>query len=274
MIVNRCLCRVHSDRRSNLVSGPSLPAVGARAVIWRHSCRSNSRTGRQVLRCTAGARVARYYDPSTAQFLTRDPIEPVTQQPYQYANGDPLDEVDPLGLWGWNPLSDIKQAAGDASNFVSDHATGIEVGVGIAVGVAAAATGVGAVIEAAGVAAAVAGGAGVAEASTGALLYGSLAAAGGLAAVALDGTQCQRGNQAACFGRDLGAVGAGTGLISLAGTLGPVAGLWGVESLPASIFGGLGTFSATFGIAASVFDLTTGLADASALADPSAECAA
>jgi RHS repeat-associated protein len=50
---------------------------------------------------------ARYYDPSTAQFLTRDPIEQLTEEPYQYANNDPLDLTDPTGLcslgcaFGW-----------------------------------------------------------------------------------------------------------------------------------------------------------------------------
>lgn len=42
---------------------------------------------------------ARYYDPTTGQFLTRDPAEQLTGQPYQYADGDPLDLADPLGLW-------------------------------------------------------------------------------------------------------------------------------------------------------------------------------
>ena len=51
---------------------------------------------------------ARYYDPATAQFLTRDPLEAVTAEPYEYADSDPLDESDPLGLWGLNPLSDLK----------------------------------------------------------------------------------------------------------------------------------------------------------------------
>jgi RHS repeat-associated protein len=41
---------------------------------------------------------ARYYDPSTGVFLTRDPIEPRTRSPYGYVNGDPLNSVDPAGL--------------------------------------------------------------------------------------------------------------------------------------------------------------------------------
>ena len=41
---------------------------------------------------------ARYYDPETGQFLTRDPRTPVTRQPYLYANGDPVNLTDPSGL--------------------------------------------------------------------------------------------------------------------------------------------------------------------------------
>jgi RHS repeat-associated protein len=40
---------------------------------------------------------ARYYDPSTAQFLTRDPLEDITGQPYSYAGDDPIDNGDPSG---------------------------------------------------------------------------------------------------------------------------------------------------------------------------------
>lgn len=78
--------------------------------------------------CTSEARVARYYDPTTAQFLTRDPIEPITQQPYQYANGDPLDRVDPLGLCGWtdpfdcNPVGAVASAASKVGGALSTAA--------------------------------------------------------------------------------------------------------------------------------------------------------
>jgi RHS repeat-associated protein len=41
---------------------------------------------------------ARYYDPTTAQFLTRDPLEAETGQPYSYAGDDPIDNSDPSGL--------------------------------------------------------------------------------------------------------------------------------------------------------------------------------
>ncbi len=42
--------------------------------------------------------VNRYYDPATGQFLSVDPALQSTQQPYSYANGDPLNAVDPSGL--------------------------------------------------------------------------------------------------------------------------------------------------------------------------------
>lgn len=38
---------------------------------------------------------ARYYDPSTGQFLTRDPLNPLV--PYAYAVGDPVNASDPTG---------------------------------------------------------------------------------------------------------------------------------------------------------------------------------
>jgi RHS repeat-associated protein len=48
-------------------------------------------TGLQYLR-------ARFYDPMTAQFLTRDPIEAITGRPYVYGADSPLRYDDPAGL--------------------------------------------------------------------------------------------------------------------------------------------------------------------------------
>ena len=44
--------------------------------------------------------VARYYDPATGQFMAVDPLVNSTQQPYEYANDNPVSEVDPSGLCG------------------------------------------------------------------------------------------------------------------------------------------------------------------------------
>ena len=41
---------------------------------------------------------ARWYDPSTGQFLTQDPLDVVTQQPYAYADNDPINGTDPTAL--------------------------------------------------------------------------------------------------------------------------------------------------------------------------------
>lgn len=43
---------------------------------------------------------ARWYDPSTAQFLTRDPPDALTQQPYSYTEDNPINGTDPTGLCG------------------------------------------------------------------------------------------------------------------------------------------------------------------------------
>jgi RHS repeat-associated protein len=45
---------------------------------------------------------ARYYDPTTAQFLTRDLLVALTMSPYGYAAGDPLNSTDPTGLICWS----------------------------------------------------------------------------------------------------------------------------------------------------------------------------
>ena len=55
---------------------------------------TDQETGLQYLR-------ARYYDPTTAQFLTRDPLATLTGEPYGYTGGNPTNATDPTGLfWG------------------------------------------------------------------------------------------------------------------------------------------------------------------------------
>ncbi len=41
---------------------------------------------------------ARVYDPATAQFLTVDPLVPITEAPYTYTYDNPLNGVDPSGM--------------------------------------------------------------------------------------------------------------------------------------------------------------------------------
>jgi RHS repeat-associated protein len=54
---------------------------------------TDTESGLQYLR-------ARFYDPATGQFLTRDPIEELTREPYSYAQQNPLNVIDPRGLAG------------------------------------------------------------------------------------------------------------------------------------------------------------------------------
>ncbi|NTW42101.1 MAG: RHS repeat-associated core domain-containing protein, partial [Cellulomonadaceae bacterium] len=48
---------------------------------------------------------ARYYDPTSAQFLSIDALVSETAAPYGYADGNPLQLTDPLGLSWYNPAS-------------------------------------------------------------------------------------------------------------------------------------------------------------------------
>jgi hypothetical protein len=82
--------------------------------------------------------------------LSVDPLVDLTEEPYAYTGGDPVNEVDPLGLHGcgWtDPFGCVANAAGDIASAVSHHWRGITTAAGIAAGLAAAATGVGAIVE-------------------------------------------------------------------------------------------------------------------------------
>jgi|tagenome__1003787_1003787.scaffolds.fasta_scaffold20988994_6 RHS repeat-associated protein len=61
---------------------------------------TDAESGYQYLR-------ARYYDPATAQFLTRDPFVAATNQPYLYAYGNPTNFTDPTGAFGLTLLGGV-----------------------------------------------------------------------------------------------------------------------------------------------------------------------
>lgn len=71
---------------------------------------------------------ARDYDPVTGQFLTRDPLESSTHQPYAYGGGDPVDFTDPSGLIfgipGTPSVGDIGMAISNTSASFLDGFTG------------------------------------------------------------------------------------------------------------------------------------------------------
>lgn len=69
---------------------------------------------------------ARYYDPSTAQFLTRDPLAALTRQPYGYASNNPLNTTDPSGLAPQCPTDE----AGEDGTTDEDEAADAELTTG------------------------------------------------------------------------------------------------------------------------------------------------
>ena len=61
--------------------------------------------------------IARYYDPATAQFLTRDPAVSTTLSPYGYVAGDPINGSDPAGQSPADPDGPATCGSGVATPF-------------------------------------------------------------------------------------------------------------------------------------------------------------
>jgi RHS repeat-associated protein len=93
-------------------------------------------TGYQYLR-------ARYYDPTTGQFLTRDPANALTRSAYGYVGGNPLNAADPSGLYcltgvkghrddGSEICNGTSEIADNVGRALDDHDfNGVSVGVGV-----------------------------------------------------------------------------------------------------------------------------------------------
>ncbi len=95
----------------------------------------------------------------TGQFLSVDPLVDETGQPYAYTGDDPVDGVDPMGLWpslgDLNPVHDAEALGHDAAtawndtggkvvSYVASHPLQT---VGLVLGTLALATGVGAAVD-------------------------------------------------------------------------------------------------------------------------------
>ncbi len=64
---------------------------------------------------------ARYYDPTTGQFVSRDPLVDITSYAYGYTGGDPVDNKDDSGMFCvLGSLAD-GSCKGSAGNFVTNH---------------------------------------------------------------------------------------------------------------------------------------------------------
>jgi RHS repeat-associated protein len=84
---------------------------------------TDAETGFQHLR-------ARYYDPATAQFLSRDPLATVTWDAYGYVGRNPLNLVDPAGLNPWTtptvlPSPEYINAAYHLGSSIRDVSEGV-----------------------------------------------------------------------------------------------------------------------------------------------------
>ena len=95
---------------------------------------------------------ARYYDPSTGQFVSRDPLVAKTRQPYAYAGDNPLNAVDPTGLdcGIFNPGDCVSQAqrwANDNLDQIAQQSATIAAYAGVATAVCTIAMAAGAVTE-------------------------------------------------------------------------------------------------------------------------------
>lgn len=78
---------------------------------------------------------ARWYDPTTGQFITKDPIGHASGETnlYHYAGGDPTNHVDPSGLFSWNDAAQLVIGWGDGASYGATYdireALGINGGV-------------------------------------------------------------------------------------------------------------------------------------------------
>ena len=77
---------------------------------------------------------ARYYDPSTEQFTTVDPLAIQTRSPYGYAASDPINRTDPSGLcWSFGCALGKTQVGKFVTNTAAGVVNGITLGNGDAV---------------------------------------------------------------------------------------------------------------------------------------------
>jgi RHS repeat-associated protein len=199
----------------------------------------------------------RYYDPTTAQFTTPDPLFAMTRSRYGYAANDPVNWSDPLGLFGFGAIATVFSAvAGGLGPLMNElgegivdpilqHKKGIEIGLGIALGLGAVVTGAWALAAGA----TLAGG-----------LLGFSSVGLGLGAAAFDYGPCvHESSGAACAGLSLGLGGAVAGLAGAAGALGVSSGVVAEGSGADMALTGIGAFGWVGGFIGTTIDYTYAL---------------
>jgi RHS repeat-associated protein len=146
---------------------------------------------------------AREYDPTTAQFLSRDPWVAITGEPYSYVADNPLTFADPTGRCGVWCVGGIVLG-----------------GVALASGVGEVAIGGGAVAEG---------------------VLGGISAVSGAVGAGVDAKGCAAGSGISCVGAAVGAVASGgAGAVAFGAVTGATAAGTTAISLTASGIGSLG----------------------------------
>jgi len=85
--------------------------------------------------------IARHYDPATGQFTSVDPLVTVTEEPYGYVGGNPLNRTDLSGLAFWTDIcirgincgegaTTVFVSPQDAANFAAGVLNGLTLGHG------------------------------------------------------------------------------------------------------------------------------------------------
>src|SRR5579863_8640642 len=108
-----CAKSRHRSRLSCRTSATQQTSTGVPGFrnSLRYRSRSEVRPAGKVRKNARGVCVARWYDPGTGQFMSVDPDLAETDQPYAFADDDPVNASDPTGRvvqgaeGGW-PVSD------------------------------------------------------------------------------------------------------------------------------------------------------------------------
>jgi RHS repeat-associated protein len=100
--VGRTAMTASYDPYGNLLGGAPSSAEQVTTNLLFNGQYRDGETGFYYLR-------ARYFDPASGQFLSRDAAVSVTRSPYGYVSGNPLNHTDPGGL-GWCGQSNVPEA--------------------------------------------------------------------------------------------------------------------------------------------------------------------
>ena len=140
-------CRKHASARFR-------PLVAADHRPDRCFCTSAAINYDRTTTPASDGSIDSYYDPATGQFISSDPLVNITGQPYAYVGDDPVNNVDPSGLFCWG-LCSISNAWNDTGgkvvHYVAKHKAAIAeiaVGTAVAAGVVAATVATGGLADA------------------------------------------------------------------------------------------------------------------------------